>query len=152
MMCSLLNFGQIVVKASSPQEEDNSPGILEIDDFDSRAEYDKYMNRRHTFKDYQYKIEKVNGEKNGYRINLKRYTGSEKNISVPSEILNAPVRIISVGTFKNCLSLKKITIPESIYTIKKGAFSGCKAKIKKPSFLKKQKNGSYAAIAQVENS
>ena len=78
MMCSLLNFGQIVVKASTPQEEDNTPGILEIDDFDSRAEYDKYMNRLHTFKDYQYKIEKVKGEKNGYRINVKRYTGFEK--------------------------------------------------------------------------
>lgn len=34
--------------------------------------------------------------------------------------------------------------------IQKGAFTGCKAKIKKPSFLKKQKNGSYAAIAQVK--
>lgn len=66
MMCSLLNFGQIVVKASTPQEEDN-----------------------------------------------------------------APVRIITAKTFKNCLSLKKITIPESTYAIKKGAFSGCKAKIKK---------------------
>lgn len=150
LMCSIVDFEQVSIKASSPQEEDNAPGILEIDDFDSRAEYDKYMNRLHTFKDYRYKIEKVNGEKNGYRINVKRYTGSEKNISVPSKILNAPVRIISVGTFKNCLTLKKITIPESIYTIKKGAFSGCKAKIKKPSYLKKQKNGSYTAIAQVK--
>lgn len=150
MMCSLLNFGQIVVKASTAQEEDNAPGILEIDDFDSRAEYDKYMNRLHTFKDYQYKIEKVKGEKNGYRINVKRYTGFGKNISVPSKILNAPVRIISAKTFENCLSLKRITIPESIYTIKKGAFSGCKAKIKKTSYLKKQKNGSYTAIAQVK--
>lgn len=150
MLCSTVSFKNLTVKASTPQEQDSAPGILEIDDFDTRADYEKYMNRIHTYKDYQYKIEKDGKEKNGYRINLKRYTGADKSTSVPSKILHAPVRTISTGTFKNCKSLNKITIPEDIYMIQKGAFTGCKAKIKKPSFLKKQKNGSYAAIAQVK--
>ncbi|MBS7006879.1 leucine-rich repeat protein [Anaerostipes sp.] len=150
MLLGSAAYGPVPVKAQTLQEQDSAPGILESDDFDTPAEYEQYMKRLHTYKDYQYKIEKDSKEKNGYKLNIKRYTGPEQSISVPSKILSTPVRTISSGTFKNKTGLKKIKVPESIYTIQKGAFSGCKAKIKKPSFLKKQKNGSYTAIAQVK--
>lgn len=138
---------QIKAKDLDTHIDDGVPGIMEEDDFDTPEEYRKYLHSIHTYKNYQYKINLLNGAQ---RITLKRYIGYEKTVRIPSMILGVPVKKISKGTFKKCKSVKKIIISEGIEAIEKGAFSGCKAKIKKPSFLKKQKNGTYTAIAQVK--
>lgn len=46
-------------------------------------------------------------------------------LTVPSEHNGKPVRVISDGAFKNCRSLTKITLPNSIIEIGKDAFNGC---------------------------
>lgn len=127
--------------------DDGVPGILEVDDFDTREDYQKYLRSIHTYKNYRYKINLVKGVQ---RITIKKYIGAEKTVRIPSVILGVRVITVSKGSFKNCKSVKKIIIPEGINTIDKGAFTGCRAKIKKPSYLKKQKKGSYIAIAQVK--
>lgn len=59
------------------------------------------------------------------------------------------VRTIGREAFDGCTSLKKIILPDSVYKVNKYAFDGCKAKIKKASHLKKQKNGSYIAKGKI---
>lgn len=59
------------------------------------------------------------------------------------------VETIGREAFDGCDSLKTITIPNSVYKIHKDGFDGCSAKIKKASYLKKQKDGSYLAKAKI---
>lgn len=59
------------------------------------------------------------------------------------------VRSIMEDAFDGCTSLKTITIPDCVSKIDEDAFDNCPAKIKKASYLKKQKNGSYLAKAKI---
>lgn len=135
------------VKASTPQEQDNTPGILEDDDFETPKEYEEYLSRLHTTGNYTYKIIVKNGTQS--HVRLYKYNGMEDDIKVPSVIRTLKVRTIAEGTFKNIKTAKTIHIAESIETISSGAFDGCTAKIVKPYYLKKLKTGSYRAYATV---
>ena len=71
------------------------------------------------------------------------------SIKLPSKLKN-----IRFWAFRNCKLLKKITIPDSVTFIETCAFEGCPAKLKKPSYLKKNKlelgGYEYRAIAAVK--
>ena len=71
------------------------------------------------------------------------------SIKLPSKLKN-----IRFWAFKNCKLLKKITIPDSVTFIETCAFEGCPAKLKKTSYLKKNKlelgGYEYRAIAAVK--
>lgn len=82
-------------------------------------------------------------------VEIKKYIGKEENIQIPSEIKGK--KVVSIGekafndnyycinvqipdgvteikdnAFKNCVSLEKITIPESCKTLGKSVFEECK--------------------------
>ena len=71
------------------------------------------------------------------------------SIKLPSKLKN-----IRFWAFRKCKLLKKITIPDSVTFIETCAFEGCPAKLKKPSYLKKNKwelgGYEYRAIAAVK--
>ena len=62
----------------------------------------------------------------GEAFSIKGYTGSDDHVLLPSVHLNLPVVQIDEYAFSDCGEFTKITIPASITTIKKSAFSGCK--------------------------
>ena len=56
---------------------------------------------------------------------LKKFIGKDKEYTIPSQIGGKEVTQIGGGAFENCVSLEKITIPDSVTTINYQAFSGC---------------------------
>ncbi|MCR5480226.1 MAG: leucine-rich repeat protein [Ruminococcus sp.] len=53
------------------------------------------------------------------------YTGSEANITVPSQLGGKTVSGIHAESFKNCTSLKSVTVPDCVEGIGDSAFSSC---------------------------
>ncbi len=53
------------------------------------------------------------------------YLGSATNLSIPSKIYGYKVTGIGAHSFKNCSSLKTVTIPNSVTNINNDAFYGC---------------------------
>ena len=60
----------------------------------------------------------------GYAV-IEKYTGNEKNISIPKFLGGLTVNKIGEFAFANCNSLESITIPESVISIEESAFDGC---------------------------
>lgn len=56
---------------------------------------------------------------------ITRYTGSETDLVIPSELNGYKVSGISYGSFSDCSDIISITIPESISSIDYYAFNGC---------------------------
>lgn len=56
---------------------------------------------------------------------ITEYTGSDKNVLVPSEIDGIPVTKIGEKAFEECTELENIYLPESVTYIGAYAFSGC---------------------------
>lgn len=58
-------------------------------------------------------------------VEIVRYKGKAKTVTVPSEIRGEKVTSIGKGAFQDCTTLENITIPDSVTSIGDGAFSGC---------------------------
>ena len=80
-----------------------------------------------TYGDFEYKVEHGT-------VTITRYTGSETEVTIPSEIDGKKVTVIGtysshisdeIGAFSHNSSLMSVTIPSSIKTIGKFAFDGC---------------------------
>ncbi|MDR2921812.1 MAG: leucine-rich repeat domain-containing protein [Treponema sp.] len=56
---------------------------------------------------------------------ITKFTGSERDISIPARINNYPVTGIGEWTFNDCTSLTSVIIPGSVTSIGDYAFSGC---------------------------
>lgn len=61
----------------------------------------------------------------GTYYSLASYDGNDSEISIPNEYQSKPVKEIKAGAFSNCESLVKISIPNSVISIGKGALKGC---------------------------
>jgi len=75
-------------------------------------------NDKEKLEDYTYNNE-------GGVIVITGYKGIDSNIILPNEIEGYPVEIIDNEAFKNCKSIKEITLPECIKEIRFKAFSDC---------------------------
>ncbi len=64
-------------------------------------------------------------EENGGMVLIQGYSGSETEITVPSEINGCPVVRIAGSAFANNTALKKVKISEGIMGIGDSAFEGC---------------------------
>ena len=80
---------------------------------------------------------------------LKKNSGTDENIVIPKRLLGMQVRYISKGAFASNTTAKTIKVPASVEAISSGAFTGCKAKLIKASYLQKQKDGAYRAMITV---
>ncbi|WP_461256871.1 leucine-rich repeat domain-containing protein [Treponema sp. R80B11-R83G3] len=63
--------------------------------------------------------------KNGNAITIEKYVGTKAVVSIPPSIQNTPVTIIGGNAFKNNKTITSVTIPDSVKTIKEGAFYAC---------------------------
>ena len=61
----------------------------------------------------------------GDEATITGYTGSAKNLVIPSELGGKPVTEIGIFAFALCGSLTEVTIPEGVTSIGNAAFSGC---------------------------
>jgi len=139
---------------STQEQQDKANLGLSKDDFESYADFYTYLTRMHHTNGYTYKVIALKDEAGRYgevnHVTLKGYSGTEENIVIPKLLLGMPVRYISEGTFVNNQTAKTIKVPASVETIRSGALTGCNAKLIKSSYLKKQKDGAYRAMATVK--
>ncbi|MBQ9008681.1 MAG: leucine-rich repeat protein [Clostridia bacterium] len=60
-----------------------------------------------------------------FTVVISSYTGTSSSLVIPDTLNNRSVSGIATGAFRQCLSLRSITIPGTVSTISMGAFSGC---------------------------
>ncbi|MDR2419322.1 MAG: leucine-rich repeat domain-containing protein [Treponema sp.] len=70
---------------------------------------------------------RLNETGNTQTISVIAYTGTAKDITIPAQINDVPVRIIERGAFQSLTSLTRVTLPFGVTTIESGAFNGCSA-------------------------
>lgn len=97
--------------------------------------------------DYEYTVY-------GDSATITRYTGSEKELVVPSELQGKTVVYIGFNAFANNKSITSVTIPESVSYISHGAFSGCTnlASIDLPEKPLQLRGSSFSDTAYYNNS
>ena len=61
----------------------------------------------------------------GESVTLTKYSGSDTEVIIPSELGGKPVTEIGIFAFALCDSLTEVTIPEGVTSIGNAAFSGC---------------------------
>ena len=59
------------------------------------------------------------------RIEITKYYGDEKTVTVPPEINGKPITIIGEYAFAHNSSIKKVNLPDTVKWLKKGAFLDC---------------------------
>lgn len=96
---------------------------------------------------YHYAIKEDN------TVEIVRYTGSSKNISIPESIENKNVTSIGVAAFANLSDLETVSIPDSVLTIESSAFSECSSlkKVSFPSELQVIGNNAFCGCAMLES-
>jgi len=71
-------------------------------------------------KDFQVKV--IGG---GKGVEIAKYIGKKKEVSIPPSIQNKPVTSIGEKAFSDCTGLANVTIPDGVTSIEYGAFSNC---------------------------
>ncbi len=74
-----------------------------------------------TFGDYEYSV------LDDGTVEISKYTGSDKEVNIPSAIDGRNVTSIGYRAFSYCRSLTSVTIPNSVTSIGDYAFSACKS-------------------------
>ncbi len=59
------------------------------------------------------------------KITITNYYGEDEKIVVPTEIDSIPVKVIGKGAFSFNMTIKEVTLPDSIVLIRDNAFYGC---------------------------
>lgn len=108
LLTSLLCIMAVVlcVMAFSSCEKDSDDGDNDDGNFEEYTDFEFYVTS--------------DGE-----CELKKYTGNDSEVTIPSEYNGNPVVGIKESAFKGNLSVTKVTIPESVKKIDDYAFSGC---------------------------
>ena len=89
--------------------------------------------------DYEYQYNEDYNE-----IEIVRYSGEDKKVTVPETIEGFPVTVIKENAFCYCRKMKTIVLPEGLQEIGEGAFESC-PKLKKITF---QKNAQIVKIGK----
>lgn len=58
-------------------------------------------------------------------VEITKYNGNAKELTIPAEIEGLPVECISYGAFMNCTTLTSVTVPDSVTRVDDWAFYGC---------------------------
>ncbi len=58
-------------------------------------------------------------------IEITKYAGKKPVVSIPSQIAGKPVTVIGEGAFEYCRFLLKLTVPETVTTLRRHAFFAC---------------------------
>ena len=89
--------------------------------------------------DYEYQYNEDYNE-----IEIVRYSGEDKKVTIPESIEGFPVTVIKENAFSYCRKMKTIVLPEGLQEIGEGAFEYC-PKLKKITF---QRNAQIIKIGK----
>ena len=100
-----------------------------------------------TYGDYAYKL-----YSDGH-IEITKYNGNDKTVSVPSEINDNPVTVIGEKAFYGNTAMTEVTIPNSVKTIGSNTFSHCTAleTVNLPDSIKYLNNGLFSYCTSLKN-
>ncbi|MBR3763967.1 MAG: leucine-rich repeat domain-containing protein [Clostridia bacterium] len=62
---------------------------------------------------------------NGVEVRINAYEGTATEVVIPAEIDGLPVTMLHTGVFRDCKTVTRITLPDTITVIPDEAFSGC---------------------------
>lgn len=84
---------------------------------------------------------------------ITKYNGKEENITIPAELDGNKITYIYCNAFKDCKTLKSVTVPEGILMIKANAFENCTSleKISLPNSLKKIGNEAFKGCSSLKS-
>lgn len=100
-----------------------------------------------SYGDYTYKLY------NDGHIEITKYNGNDKTVSVPSEIDGHPVTLIGEKAFYGNTALTEVTIPNSVKSIGNTAFSHCSAleTVSLPDSIKYLNYGLFSYCTSLKN-
>lgn len=58
-------------------------------------------------------------------VSISKYTGTDKNVNIPSVINKRKVTEIGYDAFKECVNMESVIIPNGVKEIRMNAFNGC---------------------------
>lgn len=58
-------------------------------------------------------------------VSISKYTGTDKNVNIPSVINKRKVTVIGYDAFKECVNMESVIIPNGVKEIRMDAFNGC---------------------------
>lgn len=101
--------------------------------------------------DWEYQYMKHRNKIDQSAVMITEYTGSEENVTIPSEIGGKPVKSLE-DTFQYNKDIVEVTVPEGVIYLEQFVFNGCKSlkKVNLPSSLKKIGNGSFGDCKSLE--
>ena len=92
-----------------------------------------------TYGDWEYTI-------SGGQATVTGYTGSDSSVTIPSTLGSCPVKVIATNAFYSNTTMKSVTIPETVTSIKVLAFNSCSSLT---SFSVKSGSQNYSQIGGV---
>lgn len=99
------------------------------------TESENALNAANVSESYEYEtVWEKNGQSYIQVVEITKYTGTDKVVTIPGEIDGLPVRCIGHDAFYNNQTLQEVMIPESVQAIRKSAFSCC-GSLKEVKFL-----------------
>ncbi|MBQ1967742.1 MAG: leucine-rich repeat protein, partial [Clostridia bacterium] len=73
----------------------------------------------YTYKDFSYTV------RDDDTVQIVKYDGTKKSVTVPSKIDGKPVTVIGSHAFSSCINLQNLTIPGSVRDLHECAVSYC---------------------------
>ena len=109
----------LIVQSVAATETIMTTSAYQTDKTNTQTQVYVQESKDNVYGDFEYSV-------SSNKVTITKYTGTDTEVIIPSEIDNAPVTEIYMGAFAECENLINVAIPDSVKTIGKNAFTHCR--------------------------